>query len=197
MHVHCPHAEGNEPHVLMKFGLALVFSLFLCSGLSMKAADLEPALQSKIDAQVKLAQELAANPIVIGAVKAQNAARPPEFAAMNQEKWKSASVLDPVIRKLSKNEVAEYIRAHKDAAVSEAFVSDAAGIKVGFLGKTSAWCHKGKPKHDVPMAGKSWQGEVEVDASSGVQQIQISVPVLDGDKPIGSLVVGLGLSRLK
>jgi len=181
----------------MKLGLSLVFSLLLCCGLSLKAADLDPAIQAKIDGQVKLAQELAANPIVVGAVKAQNAALPPEFAAMNQDKWKSASVLDPVIRKLSKNEAADYIRSHKDAAVSESFLNDAEGMKVGFLGKTSAWCHKGKPKHDVPMSGKSWQGEVEVDASSGVQQVQIAVPVLDGGKPIGSLVVGLALSRLK
>jgi len=197
MHVYCAHAERNEPHVLMKFGLALVFSLLLCCGFSLKAADLDPAVQAKIDGQVKLAQALAANPAVVNAVKAQNAALPPEFAAMTQDKWKSASVLDPVIRKLSKNEIAEYIRANKDAAVSEAFVSDAAGVKAGFLGKTSAWCHKGKPKHDVPMSGKTWQGEVEVDASSGVQQVQIAVPVLDEGKPIGSLVVGLALSRLK
>jgi hypothetical protein len=186
-----------NPTPLMKFGLAIVFSLFLCCGLSLRAADLDPALQAKLDGQVKLAQTLASNPVLINAVKAQNAALPPELAAMTQDKWKTASVLDPVIRKLSKNEAAEYLRANKDAAVSEAFVSDAEGFKVGFLGKTSAWCHKGKPKHDLPMSGKNWQGEIEVDASSGVQQVQISVPVLDGGKPIGSLVVGLAISRLK
>ena len=41
----------------------------------------------------------------------------------------------------------------------------------------------GKPKHDVPMTGKSWQGPVEIDESSGIQQLQISVPVLDDDTP--------------
>jgi hypothetical protein len=46
------------------------------------------------------------------------------------------------------------------------------------------------------MKGETWYGEVEVDESTGVQQVQISVPVLDGDKAIGSLVVGLNVSKL-
>ena len=75
-------------------------------------------------------------------------------------------------------------------------MSDAAGLKVAFIAKTTNWSHKGKPKHDVPMTGKSWQGPVEVDESSGQRQIQVSVPVLDGGKPIGSLCVGLSLSQL-
>ena len=41
------------------------------------------------------------------------------------------------------------------------------------------------------------QGEVEVDESTGLQQVQIAVPVLDGGKPIGSLVVGLSLTKMK
>jgi hypothetical protein len=80
--------------------------------------------------------------------------------------------------------------------VSEAFVSGADGGKVAFLGKTSNWSHKGKPKHDQPMSGKTWQGQVEVDESSGLQQVQVAVPVLDGGKPIGSLVVGLSVGKL-
>jgi hypothetical protein len=46
------------------------------------------------------------------------------------------------------------------------------------------------------MTGKNWQGPVEVDESSGQQQLQVSVPVLDGGKPIGSLVVGLSVTKL-
>ena len=37
---------------------------------------------------------------------------------------------------------------------------------------------------------------VEVDESSGMQQIQLAVPVLDGGKPIGSLVVGISITKL-
>lgn len=46
------------------------------------------------------------------------------------------------------------------------------------------------------MSGKAWQGRIEVDASTGMRQLQISVPVLDAGKPIGSLVVGLSTAVL-
>jgi hypothetical protein len=46
------------------------------------------------------------------------------------------------------------------------------------------------------MSGKSWQGKVEVDESTGLQQVQVAVPVLDNGQAIGSLVVGLSLSKL-
>jgi hypothetical protein len=105
-------------------------------------------------------------------------------------------VLDPLVRAFSKNPVGLFLKTKKNDLVSEAFVSDAAGLKVGFIAKTTGWCHAGKPKHDVPMTGKTWQGPVEVDESTGQQQVQVAVPVLDGGKPIGSLVVGLGLAKL-
>ena len=46
------------------------------------------------------------------------------------------------------------------------------------------------------MSGKTWQGDVEVDESSGLRQMQVGVPVLDGRTPIGSLVVGLSIGKL-
>jgi hypothetical protein len=49
----------------------------------------------------------------------------------------------------------------------------------------------------MPMAGKLYYGPVEVDESSGQQQVQVGFPVLDGTKPIGSIVVGLAIARLK
>lgn len=161
------------------------------------AEGLDPAVQAKLDARIKIAQTWAADPAIVSAVKAFNTAPPAEAAGMTQDKWKGLSVLDPVIRGFSKNAPAEFLKTKKDAAVSEAFISGADGTKVAFLGKTSSWCHKGKAKHDQPMAGKTWQGAVEVDESTGLQQIQIAVPVLDGDKAIGSLVVGLSLSKLE
>lgn len=52
-------------------------------------------------------------------------------------------------------------------------------LKVGLLSvKLTSWTHKGKPKHDLPIQGKKWTGEIEVDESTGLEQIQISIPVL-------------------
>lgn len=163
---------------------------------SLVAAPLDADVQKKVDAMVGTIKQWAADPVIVNAVKDQNANPGAEIKSMTQDKWKAASVLDPTIRGFTKNAVGTFLKSKKTAVVSEAFVSDASGCKVGFLGKTSGWCHKGKAKHDKPMAGETWQGDVEVDDSTGLQQVQISVPVLDGDKPIGSLVVGLALSKL-
>jgi hypothetical protein len=177
--------------------MAFATAGLLFAGAKLIAAEgLDAALQAKVDAKIKEAQALAADPVIVKAVKAHNAAVPAESAAMTQDKWKGLSLLDPLVREFTKNEAATLIKSKKSDAVSEAFVSGAEGMKVAFLSKTSSWIHKGKPKHDVPMTGKTWQGAVELDESTGLQQIQVAVPVLDGDKPIGSLVIGLSVSKL-
>ena len=180
----------------MKFRSLFIATVFVFSGTLALADGLEPAVQAKIDAQIKLIAMWAADPVVVDAVKAHNASVPPEQLALTQEKWRALTVLDPLVRTFSKNPVGQLLKAKKTDVVTEAFVSDAAGLKVGFIAKTSNWSHKGKPKHDVPMTGKSWQGPVEIDESSGQQQLQIAVPILDGTQAIGSLVVGLSLTKL-
>ncbi len=160
-------------------------------------AQVDPAIQAKIDAEISAAKALAADPAVVAAVKGYNAAPSAEAQAMTQEKWKTLTLLDPFVRAYSKNAAGEALKTKKSALMTEAFLSGADGCKVAFLAKPSNWSHKGKAKHDQPMAGKIWQGEIEVDESTGLQQVQVAVPVLDGDKPIGSLVVGLSVSKMK
>lgn len=177
----------------LQFALALAVALL---GRAAVAQSITPAIQSKIDGKLKEVVTWAATPAVVAAVRAHNTALPAEQAALTQDKWRTLTVLDPLVRGFTKNAAGQFLKSKKDDVVVEAFLSGAGGCKVAFIAKTSAWCHKGKEKHDVPMAGKSWQGPIELDDSTGQQQLQISVPVLDGGKPIGSLVVGLSMSGL-
>jgi hypothetical protein len=133
----------------------------------------------------------------VAAVKAYNTNPPAEAGAMTNEKWKQLTLLDPRVRSYSKNQVAQALKAKKDLSISEAFVSGSDGGKVAFLSKPSSWSHKGNEKHQVPMTGRVWYGSVEMDDSSGQQQVQIALPVLDGQRPIGSMVVGIKLTALK
>ncbi len=175
--------------------LAIMFAMF--ASLVARAEKPDAKVQEAIDAKVKIIKTWAADPVLVGAVKEQNATLPAEYAAMTQDKWKSLTVVDPFVRAFSKNAAGQFLKGKKDDFVAEAFLSAANGMKVGFLAKTTNWSHQGKPKHDEPMKGQTWQGEIEVDESSGVQCVQVGVPVLDGDKPIGSLVVGLNVSKMK
>jgi hypothetical protein len=175
----------------------LVAALIALAPTALLSADIDAALQAKIDAELSQIKALAAAPAVVAAVKAHNAGLAAEESAMTQEKWSSLTVLDPFVRRLVKNPAAVALKAGRSEATSEAFVSGADGTKVAFLSKTTNWCHAGKPKHDVPLAGRTWQGKVEIDESSGEQQVQVAVPVLDEGRPIGSLVVGLSISKLR
>ena len=173
---------------------AAVLSLFILS--PCYGANLTAEQQAKVDAKLKTFQEWGVDAKIVAAVKDYNTNPPAEAKAMTNDKWKTLTLLDPFVRSLAKNDLAEYLKAKKDDAITELFVSGADGGKIAFFAKTSSWTHKGKDKHDQPMAGKIWQGAVEVDESTGKQQIQISVPVLDGGTPIGSMVIGLGISKL-
>jgi hypothetical protein len=175
--------------------LSLV-TLALASIATCLRAELDTDQQAKINAKLTVIAAWAADPAIVATVAAHNAQLPADHAAMTQEKWKSLSVLDPLVRSFSKNTAGEFLKSKKADWTTEAFLSDAKGLKVAFLSKPTNWSHVGKPKHDVPMTGKNWQGEIEKDESTGVQQIQVAVPVLKDGQPIGSLVVGLSLSKL-
>ncbi len=182
----------------MSRGVVSALVVFAGMGyLSALSAAVDPAVQAKIDEQVKYVQSWASDPTIINAVKAINTSLPAANKAMTQEKWTALAPFDPFVLSFTSNPVGRFLKTKQNQMISEAFVSAADGTKVGFLQKTTWWVHKGKPKHDVPMTGKTWQGEVETDQSTGLQQIQIAVPVLDAGKPIGSVVVGLQVARLK
>jgi hypothetical protein len=134
---------------------------------------------------------------VVSAVREANHAPSAEARAMTQDKWKALQVLDPFVRGLSKTPLAMYLKDRRDEAWTEVFVSAADGTKVALLNKTTSWSHRGKPKHDVPMQGRVWIGETEVDASSGIEQIQVALPILDGGVPIGSIVIGFSVAKLE
>jgi len=174
--------------------VTLGLACLLVAAATSSAAD--AALQAKLDAKIEVVKAWAADPVVVAAVKAHNASEPADHTAMTQDKWTALTVLDPFVRSFTKTDAAAFLKTKKTDEVSEAFLSDAKGDKVAFLAKTTNWCHKGKPKHDVPMTGKVWQGNVEVDESTGMQQIQVAVPVMDGGKAIGSLVVGLSVAKM-
>jgi hypothetical protein len=177
------------------FVWAVAAVLTLGAGAAQAAVD--AAMQAEVDAQTKAIQAWSSDPVLVGAVKAQNASLPASYKAMTQDKWASLAPFDPFVLALVNNPAGQFLKARRTPAIAEAFVSAADGTKVAFLGKSTNWIHKGKPKHDVPMTGRVWQGEIETDQSTGLQQIQVAVPILDGGKPIGSLVVGLQVARLK
>jgi len=152
---------------------------------------------AKVAAKQKELHWISTDPTVVAAVRDYNNNPPAAYKSMTQEKWKALQLIDPLVRGLASNALATYLKTKRDPSISELFVSGADGTKVALFGKTTNWSHKGKDKHDQPMKGKTWIGPIEVDESSGVEQIQVALPVLDGTTPIGSVVVGLAVAKLE
>ena len=155
-----------------------------------------PEVKVNLDKKAKQLQAWSTDAVIVAAVKAHNSNPPAEDKAMTNEKWSRLTVLDPYVRSFSKNPLGVYLKTKKDDAISECFVSGADGTKVAFLSKTTSWSHADKDKHKVPMTGKTYIGPIALDESTGLQQIQVGLPVLDKGKPIGSVVIGITVSKL-
>jgi hypothetical protein len=155
-----------------------------------------PDLKVKLDSKIKQMQGLSNDPRVVTAVKAYNTAPPAEASQMTNEKWTALAADNALVVSLAKNDVAAALRSQADDSVSTAFVSGADGGKVGFITKTSAWNHKGNPKHDVPMSGQVYIGTPSTDNATGQQLVQVGLPVLDAGKPIGTVVITFKVAKL-
>jgi hypothetical protein len=174
--------------------LVLLLLLSLASVMPAHPAHAE-SLEGKVEKiLVPYAKELAASATVVQAVKAANEKK--KGKTISNAEWKRKAVTDPFVQSLLSNEAANELEKKRALFVSEIFVSSADGTKVAFLDKTSSWNHKGRPKHDLPMTGKVWIGKLELDESSGVNQIQVSVPVLEGGRPIGTITVAAAATKL-
>jgi hypothetical protein len=161
-----------------------------------QATELTPEQEKRVMALLDSMSALGSNPKVVEAVKAQNAKLPDILVGMTNDKWKPLKADASEVKALSHNELSRYLRGTIHHTVIEMFISDAEGRKVTFFSKPTSFIHKGKPKHDKPMAGQKWIGDLEIDQSTQQVQVQGSFPVLENGKPIGSMVLGFWVPKL-
>jgi hypothetical protein len=190
------HNEQETKMTTLKSVVKAAMLLLICATVS--SAQAPPELEAKLHAKIKQLEPLSTDAHVVSAVKAYNSTPPsPEAKGMTNDKWHSLTLFDPFVRAIGKTALSEYLKTKRDDEIAKVFVSGADGGKVGFDAKTEHWTHKGLPKHEVPMTGKTWIGAVKLDDSTGLQMIQVGLPVLDGGKPIGSIVFGLRADKLR
>jgi hypothetical protein len=64
----------------------------------------------KIESKLKEIREWAKDAKIVALVKKTNAEPSPEAKSMNQEKWKSATVLDAFLKSLTKNDIGTFLK---------------------------------------------------------------------------------------
>ena len=81
----------------------------------------------------------------------------------------------------------------------EVFLMDKQGANVAMTNKTSDYWQGDEAKFTKSYNGGAGGvdiGKVKFDNSSQAYLVQVSVPVMDGDKAIGALTIGINLDEL-
>ncbi|MFQ5840302.1 MAG: hypothetical protein ACE5HK_06245, partial [Candidatus Methylomirabilales bacterium] len=161
--------------------------------------DITPRVQQAIHQEIAHIQEWARHPMVIAAVEEQNRRGP--IPGMDRARWRSLDPSDPLVRRLQESEAGQFLKTkvqQGNGHYTDAFLHAVHGEKVTFVRKTSYYIHAGLRKFDHPFqTGQPWQGVPEFDESCEQYSLQVSVPVLSTERPIGVLTVGLDLGSLE
>lgn len=184
--------------------IALTVAVALASG-GATADELQDKARKLAQSEIKAITQ---NPAVVAAVKAQNA----KHAGLKQgdidaldKKWRAErkSATSPMIDAVAKAPVSGELTKFKESGqglYTEVFVMDDKGLNVGMSDPTSDYWQGDEAKWQKTfLAGADaiHLSEVEKDDSTNTFQMQISMTVVDGGKPIGAITVGVDAEMLQ
>ena len=162
----------------------------------------EKAPQEVIDLANKKLAKLGQDPVIIKAVKNENARGKTLNQIKNMDKkWKETPGIVDYMEKLMTNECGKYLQALQNSApyYSEIFVMDNQGANVAMSDKTSDYWQGDEAKFQKSFnggTGSIFVDEVEFDESTQSYLVQVSVPVKDGRKVIGAITFGIDIDKL-
>lgn len=190
-------------HIVIASGLAALTAL----GVQASAQEAPTApLQALVESQLRA---IAQDPVVVEAVKAQNA----EYASLTQadidkldQQWKTeATAADkPLIGKVLANAVSKYLaqaREQSKGLYNELFVMDDKGLNVGASDATSDYWQGDEDKWQKTYSvgpDAVFVDKVEQDESTQQLQSQVSFSIVDPATrtAIGAMTVGVNLDAL-
>ena len=163
----------------------------------------EPAPQVVIElANTKLAA-LGSDPVIVKAVKAENAKGKTLAAIQEKDKvWKETPGIADYMNEIMESECGRYLRDIQNSApyYAEIFVMDNQGANVAMTDKTSDYWQgdEGKFKKSFNDGqGAVFVDEVEFDDSAQAYLVQVSVPVKDGGRVIGAITFGIDVDQIE
>ena len=154
-----PLLNGRFVMRLKLFPLALALIVTALVPVRASAIDITPGIQAELDRLKQALGKWAADPLIVHAVKEQNAKGP--IQGMDNAKWKTIRRSDPIVQGMIHSPAGEALKkmiASSGDTLDKAFLNGVQGEKVAFAEKTISYLHKGQEKFDVPMStGKPWQ----------------------------------------
>ncbi|AFL72486.1 PDC sensor domain-containing protein [Thiocystis violascens] len=183
-----------------KLCTALTLATGLCATFPTFAADGD--LPDAVNRILPMLQEWGSNPILVEAVREQNAlARPLDEIKRLDAEWMAASGVTPFMEGMMNNVPAQELKRLEQTKpyFLEVFLMDGQGANVAMTNKTSDYWQGDEEKFTYSFKdgqGALHIGEVKFDESAQVYLVQVSVPVLDGGSAIGAMTIGIDLDQL-
>lgn len=188
----------------MCLAVAVALSVLLATGGVGAQQKIDPDdLKTLLKVKVRTVQHMALNPVVVRAVREQNASNlaMKEIQRRDNE-WRASKELTPLKIALQGNRAGRFLRStvRRLDAVNEAFLTDAKGANVAVFPPTSDYWQGDEEKWTASFnngSGRVFIGPLELDESTQTYAVQISAPVIDRGRTIGVLVVGVTIDYLQ
>lgn len=203
--------SGLQPGgLLFSAGWARIRLAFLMIGLAtltvtaaaqddIKDAELENLLRVK----VRTVQHMALNPLLVRAVRQQNASGlTPEEVTRREKAWRATKELTPFKLSLQTSPAGRFLKGQvqRSTSFNEAFLTDNEGANVAAFPATSDYWQGDEEKWSASFNGgdgRIFIGALKLDESTNTVAAHVSAPVLDRGKTIGVLVVGVTVNYLQ
>ena len=141
----------------------------------------------------------------INKANSENKARTEEQVLELDEKWKNTEGIDEFIKGYLNNDAADFLSEIKDNSnglYAEIFIMDFQGCNVAQTDKTSDFWQGDEDKFQISYnngTGKIFIDSIEFDESTGINLVQVSLPISDpdNDRVIGAITIGLDINKLQ
>lgn len=180
--------------IVVALGLVMAFG----SGLAIAG---EKAPQKIVDLANSELIALGSDPVIVAAVKAQNAKNQTlsQIKAIDK-KWKDTPGVANYMKALMSSECGKHLVSvqKSEKFYAEIFVMDNKGANVCMSDKTSDYWQGDEAKFKESYKGGKGAvhlGDVKFDDSTQAYLVQVSVPVKDGGRVIGAITIGVDVDQ--
>lgn len=186
--------------------LTVCMGVFVFAGSTPAGAQQTPDRQEvldRLDGKLRGARHIAFHPEIVRAVRTQNnEGLSMELIQQRDAEWRAAQQETDLQRSLGQRRASQVLKTlvERNPDFSEAFATDNQGANVAMFPATSDYWQGDEDKWINSFNdgdGRVWIGEVELDESSGLAAVQVSVPILDQGDTIGVLVIGITQNYLQ
>jgi hypothetical protein len=186
---------------MKKVWAVLLIALFILTFSSLSAA--EKASQEVYDLAGKKLAAYGTDAVIVKAVQEKNSMGETldQVKAMDK-KWRDTPGIADFMEAMVTGECGKHLKEIQNSVpyFAEIFVMDQNGANVAMTDKTSDYWQGDEAKFKESFnngKGAVFVDEVEFDDSAQTYLVQVSVPVMDGDRAIGAITFGIDIDAME